>query len=551
PRQDVLQLLLEELLHEGEIVGDARLPVPRAVADALGDLRDRHAAGGEILHQRRVDAGLTLEAVDPFGAAAVEPALDVLDEHARVTPRALDGDGAGRHFDLDRVGLGFRHLGCRRPAGADELPERIRRGLHVKDVGDPGADEALRGLPFLVLPDRLAGHPVDLGIVRRERRGHAADRDGAAREADRDEAPEDVREERRRLDVHAEAVGLRPSRVEERERGAEDRGVHRLAVDGDVGLVEMEPAFAVHEERQLPRREPVAPPALAVLERELAVDRGEAVMRGADRVDEPVAPRILVVVQVARGALAFGPGVERVDEHGRDRARARDLDPGPLEIVGNGRNAPAPARRRAHGRVAGHHVLLERTLEHLVAPLAQLQGARPERVVQADHVLAERRSEKPRGSFDRDELHARRVGGHRRPLSLVSETVSFRMATERCQWQNGGVRFRAFWRSAMATVLFVVKATIRKDREDAFNRWYNEEHVPQVLQFKGLVSARRYRALEGEDTYRYMAVYELQDEATYRRLMASDHMKALRADYDAKFGDVSERARFAYTQVWP
>ncbi len=48
-----------------------------------------------------------------------------------------------------------------------------------------------------------------------------------------------------------------------------------------------------------------------------------------------------------------------------------------------------------------------------------------------------------------------------------------------------------------------------------------------------------------------MAVYELQDEATYRRLLASDHMKALRADYDAHFGSASERARFAYTQVWP
>ena len=103
----------------------------------------------------------------------------------------------------------------------------------------------------------------------------------------------------------------------------------------------------------------------------------------------------------------------------------------------------------------------------------------------------------------------------------------------------------------MATVLFVVKATIRKDQEDAFNRWYNEEHAPQVFQFKGLVSARRYKALEGEDKYQYMAVYELADEATYRRLMASDHMKALRAEYDAHFGAVSERARFAYTQVWP
>jgi hypothetical protein len=103
----------------------------------------------------------------------------------------------------------------------------------------------------------------------------------------------------------------------------------------------------------------------------------------------------------------------------------------------------------------------------------------------------------------------------------------------------------------MATVLFVVKATIRKDQEDAFNRWYNEEHVPQFLQWKGAVSARRYKALEGEDRYQYMAVYELQDEATYRRLMASDHMKALRAEYDTHFGAVSERARFAYTQVWP
>ena len=103
----------------------------------------------------------------------------------------------------------------------------------------------------------------------------------------------------------------------------------------------------------------------------------------------------------------------------------------------------------------------------------------------------------------------------------------------------------------MATVLFIVKATITKEREDAFNRWYNDEHVPQFLQFPGAVSARRYRAIDGEDRYRYMAVYELRDEATYRRLMASDHMKALRAEYDKHFGAVSERARFAYEQVYP
>ena len=103
----------------------------------------------------------------------------------------------------------------------------------------------------------------------------------------------------------------------------------------------------------------------------------------------------------------------------------------------------------------------------------------------------------------------------------------------------------------MATILFVVKATIHKDREAAFNRWYDEEHVPQVLQWKGVVSARRYRAILGEDTYQYMAVYELVNEENFRALMASDHMKALRAEYDAHFGDASERARFAYEQVFP
>ncbi len=102
----------------------------------------------------------------------------------------------------------------------------------------------------------------------------------------------------------------------------------------------------------------------------------------------------------------------------------------------------------------------------------------------------------------------------------------------------------------MATVLFVVKATIRKDQEEAFNRWYNEEHCPELLQFKGAVSARRYRAILGEDRYQYMAVYEIQDEPTFRRLMDSEHMKRLRAEYDAHFPD-SERARFAYVQVWP
>ena len=102
----------------------------------------------------------------------------------------------------------------------------------------------------------------------------------------------------------------------------------------------------------------------------------------------------------------------------------------------------------------------------------------------------------------------------------------------------------------MPTVLFIVKATIPASDEAKFNKWYNEEHCPQFLQYPGAVSARRYKAIMGEDKFQYMAMYEVQDEATFKKLMGSDHMKFLRAEYDRYF-PMSERARFAYTQVWP
>jgi antibiotic biosynthesis monooxygenase (ABM) superfamily enzyme len=103
----------------------------------------------------------------------------------------------------------------------------------------------------------------------------------------------------------------------------------------------------------------------------------------------------------------------------------------------------------------------------------------------------------------------------------------------------------------MAVTIFVVRATITKDREAAFNKWYNEEHAPQVLQYNGAVSARRYRKILGEDKFQYMAVYEFASEAVFRKFMESDHLKTLVKEYNANFGETSERERSAYVQIWP
>ncbi len=103
----------------------------------------------------------------------------------------------------------------------------------------------------------------------------------------------------------------------------------------------------------------------------------------------------------------------------------------------------------------------------------------------------------------------------------------------------------------MSTVLFIVKATITPEQEEAFNRWYDTEHCSQLLRFRGAVSARRYKAIMGEDRYQYMAVYEFESEETFQQFLESDHLVELKAEYDANFGTVSERERSAYVQVWP
>ncbi len=46
------------------------------------------------------------------------------------------------------------------------------------------------------------------------------------------------------------------------------------------------------------------------------------------------------------------------------------------------------------------------------------------------------------------------------------------------------------------------------DTVDDFNRWYDEDHIPEVLGVAGFVSARRYRALDGES---YVTVYDADD----------------------------------------
>jgi len=58
--------------------------------------------------------------------------------------------------------------------------------------------------------------------------------------------------------------------------------------------------------------------------------------------------------------------------------------------------------------------------------------------------------------------------------------------------------------------------------EEEFNRWYDQEHIPERLAVPGFTSATRFRAVEGSP--RYLTLYELSDVSvlqseTYLRLL--------------------------------
>ena len=56
--------------------------------------------------------------------------------------------------------------------------------------------------------------------------------------------------------------------------------------------------------------------------------------------------------------------------------------------------------------------------------------------------------------------------------------------------------------------IFLVYTDIPAQHEDEFNKWYNEEHLPELLAVPGILDAARYVAVKGGP--KYLAAYELE-----------------------------------------
>ena len=60
----------------------------------------------------------------------------------------------------------------------------------------------------------------------------------------------------------------------------------------------------------------------------------------------------------------------------------------------------------------------------------------------------------------------------------------------------------------LAKYLYFVRMDVDQDKEERFNRWYNEEHLPALLKVPGVLGASRYISLDGSP--KFTAIYELE-----------------------------------------
>jgi hypothetical protein len=92
------------------------------------------------------------------------------------------------------------------------------------------------------------------------------------------------------------------------------------------------------------------------------------------------------------------------------------------------------------------------------------------------------------------------------------------------------------------TAYFMVRAQVVDAAiKDDFDRWYQNEHLPEAL--KGFNARRAWRGWSAVDASVHHAVYEFDDLARAQAILGSDSLKHLVAEFDRVWGSKVTRGR--------
>jgi hypothetical protein len=105
--------------------------------------------------------------------------------------------------------------------------------------------------------------------------------------------------------------------------------------------------------------------------------------------------------------------------------------------------------------------------------------------------------------------------------------------------------------------LMIAFSNPAEGKEDEFNAWYADQHIPDVLAVDGLIVARRYGLTDvggpSEGEYRYLAIYEIESGRTLEaraaliaavksgKVRESDSLGEVQTLFFSPIGDRQER----------
>ena len=107
----------------------------------------------------------------------------------------------------------------------------------------------------------------------------------------------------------------------------------------------------------------------------------------------------------------------------------------------------------------------------------------------------------------------------------------------------------------VGTTVLVVMMEVDPADDEVFNKWYNEEHLPERMSIPGYISARRF-VLDPEDgqannVMRYLCIWEMEDDSPLQSQFYKDQNAKPTPTKDAAGAVVKNRARGLYRQIFP
>ena len=103
----------------------------------------------------------------------------------------------------------------------------------------------------------------------------------------------------------------------------------------------------------------------------------------------------------------------------------------------------------------------------------------------------------------------------------------------------------------VGTTVLVVTMDVDPEDEAEFNKWYNEQHLPERMEIPGYVSARRFKLEEGNGALTYLCIWELEDGSPLQSQMYREQNADPTALYLRVNETIKARTRGLYRQIFP